>query len=288
MGQQGFIFKKGGSWFLRYRDDVIEDGQVRRKQQCKKLASVCDRYRVEKDLHALRDEILRPINNGKMRPESTLCVAEFAEGNWLPWARDNCKPSTVAGYETLWKTYLAPYLREICLRDFRTVDAANLFALIHRNHKIGRTTLQHCKSRLSGIFTLARNLGALDTPNPIQGAAIPKKAAPPAPTHAATPEEVLAILEFLKKDGEWKARAAVALMFFAGLRPGEARGLRWEHFDGKRLYVTQSIWHTFTTDPKTLDAASPVPVIETLNEILNHLRAGRQSVDGAYPARPEW
>ena len=272
MAQQGFIYKSRGSWFLKYRDDVIENGQIVRKQQCKKLAAVCDRYRVEKDLHGLRDEILGPINSGKVRPESTLSVAGFADKNWLPWARENCKPSTVAGYETLWSTYLAPYLKEISLRDFRTVDAANLFAQIHRNHKIGRTTLQHCKSRLSGIFTLARNQGALDSPNPIEGAMIPKKAAAPAKTHAATPEEVMAILEILRKAGEWKARAAVALMFFAGLRPGEARGIRWEDFDGKRLYIAQSVWHKFTTDPKTLDAASPVPVIETLAEILADLR----------------
>jgi len=272
MAQQGFIYKSRGSWFLKYRDDVIEDGRIVRKQQCKKLAAVCDRYRVEKDLQGLRDEILGPINSGKVRPESTLAVAEFAEGNWLPWARENCKPSTVAGYETLWNAYLAPYLKEISLRDFRTVDAANLFAQIHRNHKIGRTTLQHCKSRLSGIFTLARNQGALDAPNPIQGSLIPKKAAAPEKTHATTPDEVVAILEILRKAGEWKARAAVALMFFAGLRPGEARGIRWEDFDGKRLFVTQSVWHKFTTDPKTLDAASPVPVIETLAEILSDLR----------------
>lgn len=132
-----------------------------RKQQCKKLAPVCDRYRVEKDLHGLRDE---------------------------SWDRSTAAGSgrrTVAGYETLWNTYLAPYLKEISLRDFRTVDAANLFAQIHRNHKVGRTTLRHCKSRLSGIFTLARNQGALDAPNPIQGSLIPKKAAAPQ-THAAT------------------------------------------------------------------------------------------------------
>jgi integrase len=101
---------------------------------------------------------------------------------------------------------------------------------------------------------------------------VPKKAAAPAPTHAATPEEVLVILEILRKAGEWKARTAVALMFFAGLRPGEARGICWEHYDGKRLYITQSVWHKFRTEPKTLDAASPVPVIETLAEILNDLR----------------
>ncbi len=82
----------------------------------------------------------------------------------------------------------------------------------------------------------------------------------------------MAILEILRKAGEWKARAPVALMFFAGLLPGEARGICWEHYDGKRLFVTQSVWHKFTTDPKTLDAASPVPVIDTLAEILIDLR----------------
>jgi integrase len=82
----------------------------------------------------------------------------------------------------------------------------------------------------------------------------------------------MTILEILRKCEEWKARAAVALMFFAGLRPGEARGICWEHFDGKRLFVSQSVWHKFTTEPKTEQAASPVPVIETLADILNDLR----------------
>lgn len=218
---------------------------------------------LRKDLQGLVDEILSPINNGSVRPESTLSIAQFAENHWLPRARENCKPSTVAGYETVRKTYLAPYLQKISLRDFRTVDAANLFADIHRQQRIGRTTLLHCKSRLSGVFTLARNQGALDSPNPIQGAMIPKKAAAPDQTHAARPDEVLVILEILKKDREWKARAAVALMFFAG---------RWEDYEGKRLFVKQSVWHKFAGTPKTGDAASPVPVIDTLAEILVDLR----------------
>jgi integrase len=272
MAQGGFIFKKGTSWFLRYRDNLLIGGEKVRKQKCKRLAAVCDQYRTKKDVQPLVDEMLLPINSGKLKPESALSVAEFAEGTWLPWARVNCKPSTVAGYETLWKTYLAPCIPKISLRDFRTMDAMNLFAEIHRQKGIGRSTLLHCKSRLSGIFTLARNMGALDSPNPIQGAMVPKKAAAPARTHATTPDEVLAILEILRKAGEWKARAAVALMFFAGLRPGEARGARWQDYDGKRLFVSQSVWHKFTTDPKTKEAASPVPVKETLAEILADLR----------------
>jgi hypothetical protein len=217
--QSGYVFKKDGSWFLRYRDTCIVDGVKVRKQICKKLTSVCDRYRTVRDVQPLADEILLPINSGKAKAESTLTIAEFAEQHWLPWVRENCKPSTVAGYTTTWNLYLAPYLQKISLRDFRTVDACNLFAEIHRKHGIGRTTLHHCKSRLSVIFTLARNQGALDAPNPIEGAMIPKKAAPPDKTHAVSPDEVIAILDILQKSGECKARAAVALMFFAGLRP---------------------------------------------------------------------
>lgn len=86
-------------------------------------------------MRGLVEETLGPINGGKVRPESTLTVAEFGEACWLPWVRENCKPSTVAGYETTWRLYLAPYLRKITLRDFRTVDAANLFVEIHRQHK---------------------------------------------------------------------------------------------------------------------------------------------------------
>jgi hypothetical protein len=36
--------------------------------------------------------------------------------------------------------------------------------------------------------------------------------------------------------------------------------------------IRQSVWHTYTTSPKTEDAANPVPVIETLAHILSHLR----------------
>jgi len=62
------------------------------------------------------------------------------------------------------------------------------------------------------------------------------------------------------------------LQFFAGLRPGEARGVCWEHYDGKRLDVRQSVWHTHVTSPKTEDSEKFVPVIEPLAEILADLR----------------
>jgi integrase len=115
--------------------------------------------------------------------------------------------------------------------------------------------LKHIKSFPSGVFTYAKNQGLIDGAHPIRDAMIPKKAAISQETHAATTDEVLAIMDALDKAGEQKARAAVALMFFAGLRPGEARGICWEDYDGKRLVVRQSIWHTHATAPKRRQAA---------------------------------
>ena len=131
---------------------------------------------------------------------------------------------------------------------------------------------------MSGIFTFAKNIGVLDGVNPVQGTIIPRKAARPSDTHASTPDEVVAILDVLKRakdvEGRLKlqAQTAIALMFFAGLRPGEARGARWEDYNGKTLTVEQSVWRKHTTDPKTASAAKPVVVIEPLRELLTHLR----------------
>jgi integrase len=270
--QEGYIWRKGQNWYGRWWDDVIENGRVVRKQRARKLAEYCDRYRTERDVRPLLDEILRSMNEGKTQPEGTLSVARFVEGHYLPFVEENYKPSTLAGYKNLWEAYLSARLNKIVLRDFRTVDAANLLAEIHRAHALGRTMLKHLKSFLSGVFTYAKNQGVIDGVHPIRDAMIPKKAAVSRETHAASPDEVLAIMEALEKAGEKKARAAVALMFFAGLRPGEARGVCWEDFDGKRLTIRQSVWHTYTTSPKTGGSAKPVPVIEPLRSILADLR----------------
>src|SRR5262249_850368 len=160
----------------------------------------------------------------------------------LPYAKDSFKPSTLHGYTKLWKDSLSARVGEIRLRDFKTVDAAKLLTAF-ATKGWGRRSLQHAKSLLSGIFTYAKNLGVLYGVNPVEGTMIRGKATAPAETHASTPEEVMAVLELLgrAKDVEPRqkiqSQVAIGLVFFAGLRPGEARGARWEDYNGKTLTV---------------------------------------------------
>lgn len=278
--QSGCIYKSknGERWLARWRDTVISNGQTVRKMRFKDLAPVSDKYRTERDVQSLLDEILTPINANKVRPESTLTVAAYGKLFWIPWTEENCKPSTVHGYKRFFNTYLEPRLQNVTLRDFRTVDAANILADLHRSTGCGKTMLKHAKSILSGIFGLARNQGVLNSPNPVQGTMIPKKAAAPGETYAYSLDEVIAILDAVgKAEGRprqicLQIQAAIALQFFAGLRPGEARGVCWEDFDGRRLTVRHSVWRTHVTAPKTEGSMKPVPMIEPLTGILAELR----------------
>src|SRR5580704_15348792 len=63
------------SWYGRWREDVIENGVVVRKQRSAKLADVCDRYRTKVDVRPLLEERLRPLNERKLTAACTLSLA---------------------------------------------------------------------------------------------------------------------------------------------------------------------------------------------------------------------
>ncbi len=264
--QNGHIWKEHGVWFGKWREDVLLDGKVVRKRIARKLCEYSTKYRTKGDVQPLLDAILKPLNEGRSDARCTMLISGFVERHYIPYVRENLKPSTSHGYERLWGD-IALLIGGMELRDFRTVNAAELLRDLH-GRGWGRRTLQHAKSLLSGIFTYAKSLGVLDGVNPVKDALIPKKAQAPEETHATTADEVMAMLQAL----DLKPRAAVALIFFAGLRPGEARGVRWEDYDGRRLVIRQSVWRTHVTAPKTESSAKPVPVIEPLRSILADLR----------------
>jgi integrase len=271
--QRGQIFRVGRSWYGRWRRDELEadaDGSrvVVRRQHAEKLCEYGDRYRSKKDVQPLLDVRLQPINEGRSRPESTLSVAEYGQNYYLPYAEKELKPSTSYGYKGIWRMYLKPRLANIALRDFRCVDATQLLAAIHRDHGLSRKSLRHCKALLSVIFTHAKRAGILDGENPAKDAGIPRAAEASKPTHAYTAEEVFAMLDVL----QGIARTAVGLIYFCALRPGEARAAKWEDYDGKTLRVRASMWRTHTTLPKTAESVAPVPIAETLADILRESR----------------
>src|SRR5215467_1798013 len=81
--------------------------------------------------------------------------------------------------------------------------------------------------------------------------------------------EMLRILEPL----DIRAAVAVALAYFAALRPAEIRGLQWSDYDGEKLDVKRTVWRNITGETKTEESAASVPVIEPLKSLLERFRS---------------
>ena len=201
-------------------------------------------------------------------PNSGQMFTTYVEETYLPYAKRTTKPSTYASRETFWNLYIKPRVAKYALRDFTTAIVYGLLCDVAHKHRVNVGSVAKLRAVLHSIFQYALNTGDLPGRNPVEGVILPESATKPKPTVAASRDEVQAILPALK--GKPMARAAVAVMAFTGVRPGEARGPRWEEWDRaeQHIHVRRSIWHTQEGETKTESSVRFVAVTDELRWIL--------------------
>lgn len=262
--QEGYLYRKGSLWLLRYYDSEFSaDGSVRRVQKTKKLANFgleCPNKTAARD-HAR--EFLESINLARNTPESAMTLIRFTEDRYLPFVEEHKRISTFHGYRNMWRRYLEPRCDKM-LREFRTVDGEKILESIAKEHKLTCTTLAHIKAFLSGVFRYAKRQGVINSENPMRDVVLPK-GKPAGETHAYSLEEITRMLNLLPEP----VSTVVAVAAFTGVRKGELRGLLWENYDGAQVLISQSLWRGHALEPKTRQSKAPVPVIEQLAQRLN-------------------
>ncbi|HKW31623.1 MAG TPA: hypothetical protein VJN92_01365 [Candidatus Acidoferrum sp.] len=271
MSQAGYIFRQGNSWYVRYRHAVDVDGELVVKQKCEKLCDYdSNRYRSRKDVRDLAKEKIDKVQMARKHPQSARMFTTYVEQTWLPYAKRTTKPSTYAGRVTHWKRYIKPRVEKYALHDLTTAIIYGLLDDVARSYSVNLSTVSKIRSILFGMLKYAINTGELPsgTANPAKDVMLPECAPRPEPTEAATRGEVQALLAALK--GQPLARAAIGILAFCGVRPGEARGLRWEEWDRaeKQIHVCRSIWHRVVSTPKTEKSVRFVTVTDELRAIL--------------------
>ena len=261
--QEGYLFRKGSLWLLRYYDSEFSvDGSFRRVQKTKKLAEAGPECPTKTAARDLAREFLEIINHARKTPECTMTLTRFTEDRYLPFVKEHKRISTFHGYRNMWKLYLKPH-GEITLRDFRTVDGERILETIAKGSTLTSTTLAHIKAFLSGVFRYAKGQSVINSENPMRDVVLPK-GKPPGETHAYSLEEIMLMLTVLPEP----AATIVAAAAFTGARKGEVRGFLWENYDGKQIYISQSFWRGHALEPKTRMSKAPVPMIAHLAQRL--------------------
>lgn len=257
--QRGYVFRKGSYWYLRYYDhEACPDGTLKQVQKCKQLVEFGGEYRSKSAVRVLADEFLAPLNNGTVSPASTMTVNQFIEKRYLPFIESHKEPSTYNGYKNAFNLHIRKH-GNIGLREVRTFHIEQMLADIAREFNTAKTTIQHDKQLLSGVFRYAKRQGILNSENPVRDAVLPKYKETK-DTHAYSLEDELMMIRILPEP----ASTVVALAAFTGLREGELRGAMWESYTGNEIRVTKSVWRKHIKAPKSKASKAPVPVIAQL------------------------
>jgi hypothetical protein len=155
--QQGYVFRSGDSWFLRYRDTFVDDGNLVRRQVCRKLASVePEHMRLKKppaSVLEMAEQTISPVNAGELQPDKNVTLKDFVERIYFVNMQGQKRESTLKGYRARWDSQLAARCGHVRLREFGTPHAQKVLADIGRaNPELRRSTLHHLRSLLSAIF----------------------------------------------------------------------------------------------------------------------------------------
>jgi integrase len=257
--QTGYIFESAsGAFHVRYYTTEIVEGQPRRVQKSRLLCHKDDRHFSKscKAVKLIRDEFMRTINVAQAN-EQDMLVTDFWEQRYLPFITENMKPSTVSGYLQIWNQHLKAHFGETTIQRYRTHIGSSFLLGLTKTQ--GRRTLNHIRSLASGLFTHAINEGRLES-NPWHDVRILGKVRPPRETRYYTLEEVENVISALVEHVE--CQLVIALSFFAGLRPGEIRGLRWEDFDPDHVHIRRAVVRGIIGTPKTAESIATLPLID--------------------------
>ena len=151
-------------------------------------------------------------------------VAEFIEVYWRRHAVPNLADNTRDGYRRVWAKHVRPVLGGYRLRDV-SPGVVDEFKATLIGSGVGLPTVRKALALVSAIFTCAVKWDRLDR-NPVREVSLPTTERT-RHVRPVAPVDVEALRMALLADGRRFDATLVSVLAYAGLRPGEARGLRW-------------------------------------------------------------
>lgn len=224
-----------------------------------------------------RFELLDAHEKGTFTAPDKITVAQFFT-QWLRNRRalNKIGRSTAENYEDMFRLYVEPTLGGTRLQRVRGADVQALYtALIVEPRSNGRTlnisSVAHIHRIVATMFRAARK-ARLITINPMEEVEPPRapKAKPKA-LEAANVEKLMAVI------GDHPLLGPLAVLGLgAGLRRGEAVGLRWKDvdLDGARLHVQGQLvqYRDGTVEWRAPKTESGVRTVSVSGEIVDMLR----------------
>jgi integrase len=221
------VRRNGGDvWRVRWRD---EQGRQRSRVVGRK-----------RDAEGLEVELRRAkrLGNAAVLANSNETVAELAQLWWRRHAVPNLERATREGYASILDAHIIPRVGDCRLGALTPQLVADLRADL-TEQGTGKPTIRKTLALLQGILERGVEWGRLPT-NPARSVRKPTQRR----THVVRPlppDTVEAIRAHLLACGRLGDATLISVLAYAGLRPGEALGLRWHDVRQRTLLVERAV-----------------------------------------------
>ncbi len=270
------MWLRGSGWYIRFYKDGKQRAEFLCPKDDKHHSASC------KAVKTLQAERMQKINSESEPLGDSTTVRQFWDRFYYPWVEKNLRASTAANYLDLYIRNLAPHFGETKLAEYRSVHATRWLSSL--GDTMNRTSINHLRSLMSGLFSYACAIGQLET-NPIREAKILGKTKPAGKTQHFTLEELENATSALVDDPA--AQCVVGLAGFLGFRPSEICGLRWEDVSQDAIHIRRAFTKGALGPTKTPESVASLPLIAPVRIPLGiwHEKSGSPSEGWVFPNR---
>lgn len=244
--QKGRVFLRGKKkqvWVGRWREDVIEDGRVRRIERSEVLGSKADYPTKRLALREL-EKRLAVVNDPRYRARPTATFEEFAS-RWESLVLTQHKPSTQVTIRSHLRKHLVPFFGRLQMREIESERVQRFISSVKASPK----TKKNLFATMQMLWKSVRAWGYV-AHDALSGVVLPKRHR--TAQRFFSVEEVQRILAAAPEP----YRTLYWLAVETGMRAGELCGLCVEDFDFNLglVSVCRSVWRGKFQSPKSENA----------------------------------
>lgn len=230
----------------------------------------------KKELEENKEELRRTYINGAVAVRRDIQLGEFVK-EWYEIYKlgaashggRKISASTQANYRTAINVHIFPAFAD---RQMRAITAGDLQRFMNSLNSYSRTLIGDVYSVLKNVFSMAYAQGIVDR-DPAVALKKPE-AGRPTPRRALTPAETAAVLKLVETHHDG---LLLAILYYTGMRRGEALGLQWAdiNFSKRLISIRRDI--DFDTgsvgDVKSKTSLRDIPIVDELYVLLQKCRS---------------
>lgn len=263
--QSGELFLRGKRqkvWVLRWREDILEEGRLRRVKRSRVIGTKQD-YPTERLARRAAEGELSVVNSLSYRATPAATFLQFSD-KWQNSVLTQMKPSTASAFRSQLKRHLLAFFGLFQMRDISAERVQEFVSCSATAPK----TIKNCIALLRIMWNSAKAWGYV-AHDPFESVRLPQ---------IRRRERFFFSLEEIRRILDSASEPYKTFFWLAaetGLRAGELCGLRVEDIDRSKalVRVRQSVWRGKVQDPKSKAAFRDVAVSEELAQQLKGVLA---------------